>query len=181
MILFIIISDISCLLEDLSVNENEDEKFAMLEEFKSLYAETDKEYKRYIRSEMFLSCLREVSEHPGLVPELLRDKLNRMIINTEVLESIRIKDKNGTEYNMFGLTDEDLIELQNEVLTSDEKLCIKSAVNTLLQKKCTEFRDVQSKIEKGKDDYLDCYSLQNCNNKKFLRLLRLFYDMINKI
>lgn len=129
---------------------------------------------------MLVDCLKSVPDQPGLVPKELGDKVKRMIINKEVLESISVEDKNGTKCNLFGFKDEDLLELQSEALTPEEKLCLKSAVNKLLQTKCKAFQDKQSKIEK-ECKLLKRQKPEGCTSHGVVRRMDKNLNLLNKI
>lgn len=118
------------------------------DELKLLMDDVNKEYRKYVISEILVSCYKEIPRCANLVPKALSNKLKRIINNMEILESVTMKDKNGMKYNILGLKDEDLWELKNEELTPREQSCLKSAVNMLLQKKCKTFQDKQIEVEK---------------------------------
>lgn len=118
------------------------------DELKLLMDDVNKEYRKYVISEILVSCYKEIPRCANLVPKALSNKLKRIINNMEILESVTMKDKNGMKYNILGLKDEDLLELKNEELTPIEQSCLKSVVNMLLQKKCKTFQDKQIEVEK---------------------------------
>lgn len=118
------------------------------DELKLLMDDVNKEYTKYVISEILVSCYKEIPRCANLVPKALSNKLKRIINNMEILESVTMKDKNGMKYNILGLKDEDLLELKNEELTPREQSCLKSTVNMLLQKKCKTFQDKQIEVEK---------------------------------
>lgn len=120
----------------------------VIEQLKLLMDEVNKEYRKYVISEILVSCYKDIPRRANLVPKVLSNKLKRIINNMELLESMTMKDKNGTKHNILGLKDDDLLKLKIEELTPIEQSCLKSAVNMLLHKKCKTFRDKQIEVEK---------------------------------